>query len=172
MTWPSPTWASARMPSHFISYAQGASSSGSSPATASIGRSPPAGATRLRSTVASLLGVTSEHLNLMRERAGPQRVTHLELFFDLVYVFAVTQLSHSLLAGPEAGAARTGIEAAVLLVMVWQLWAYTTWVTNWLNPDLIAVRLLLLALAVISPVMPPSGGLMAVGCADFPVVGV
>ncbi len=86
----------------------------------------------------------------MRERAGPQRVTHLELFFDLVYVFAVTQLSHFLLAGPEAGAARTGIEAAVLLIMVWQLWAYTTWVTNWLNPDLIAVRLLMLALAVIS----------------------
>jgi low temperature requirement protein LtrA len=41
--------------------------------------------------VASLLGVTSEHPNLMRERAGPQRVTHIELFFDLVYVFAVTQ---------------------------------------------------------------------------------
>jgi low temperature requirement protein LtrA len=89
----------------------------------------------------------------MRERAGPQRVTHIELFFDLVYVFAVTQLSHFLLAGPTAGAVRTGIEAAVLLIMVWQLWAYTTWVTNWLDPDLIAVRLLLLALAVISLVM-------------------
>lgn len=37
--------------------------------------------------------------------------------------------------------------------MVWQLWAYTTWVTNWLKTDLIAVRLLLLALAVISLVM-------------------
>jgi low temperature requirement protein LtrA len=94
----------------------------------------------------------------MRERAGPQRVTHIELFFDLVYVFAVTQLSHFLLAGSAlastgAGAVRTGIEAAVLLIMVWQLWAYTTWVTNWLDPDLIAVRLLLLALAVISLVM-------------------
>jgi low temperature requirement protein LtrA len=89
----------------------------------------------------------------MRERAGPQRVTHIELFFDLVYVFAVTQLSHFLLVGPAAGAVRTGIEAAVLLIMVWQLWAYTTWVTNWLDPDLIAVRLLLLALAVISLVM-------------------
>ena len=37
--------------------------------------------------------------------------------------------------------------------MVWQLWAYTTWVTNWLDPDRIAVRLLLLVLAVISLVM-------------------
>ncbi len=90
----------------------------------------------------------------MRERAGPQRVTNVELFFDLVYVFAVTQLSHFLLAGPEAGGAvRAGLEAALLLIMVWLLWAYTTWVTNWLDPDRIAVRLLLLALAVISLVM-------------------
>ena len=90
----------------------------------------------------------------MRERAGPQRVTNVELFFDLVYVFAVTQLSHFLLAGPSAGGAvRTALEAALLLIMVWQLWAYTTWVTNWLDPDRIAVRLLLLVLAVISLVM-------------------
>lgn len=90
----------------------------------------------------------------MRERAGPQRVTNVELFFDLVYVFAVTQLSHFLLAGPGAtGAVRTALEAALLLIMVWLLWAYTTWVTNWLDPDRIAVRLLLLALAVISLVM-------------------
>jgi low temperature requirement protein LtrA len=34
---------------------------------------------------------------LLRDRHGPQRVTFLELFFDLVYVFAVTQLSHTLL---------------------------------------------------------------------------
>jgi low temperature requirement protein LtrA len=90
----------------------------------------------------------------MRERAGPQRVTNVELFFDLVYVFAVTQLSHFLLAGPQAShAVRTALEAAVLLIMVWQLWAYTTWVTNWLDPDRIAVRLALLVLAVISLAM-------------------
>ncbi len=90
----------------------------------------------------------------MRERAGPQRVTNVELFFDLVFVFAVTQLSHFLLAGPRAGGAvRTTLEAALLLIMVWQLWVYTTWVTNWLDPDRIAVRSLLLALAVISLLM-------------------
>lgn len=83
------------------------------------------------------------HVNLMRDRAGPQRVTNVELFFDLVYVFAVTQLSHFLLTGP--GGVRTALQAALLLIMVWQLWAYTTWVTNWLDPDRIAVRLLLLA---------------------------
>ena len=34
---------------------------------------------------------------LLRDRSGGQRVTNIELFFDLVYVFAVTQLSHYLL---------------------------------------------------------------------------
>jgi low temperature requirement protein LtrA len=88
---------------------------------------------------------------LMRERGGGRsRVTNIELFFDLVYVFAVTQLSHYLLHHETVAGA---LQAAVLLAMVWQLWAYTTWVTNWLNPERIPVRLLLLGLMVISLVM-------------------
>ena len=35
--------------------------------------------------------------SLLRERSGSHRVTNIELFFDLVYVFAVTQLSDYLL---------------------------------------------------------------------------
>jgi low temperature requirement protein LtrA len=92
----------------------------------------------------------ARQLNLMRERATTGRVTNIELFFDLVYVFALTQLSHYLLAHPSlTGALRTGL----LLIMVWLLWVYTTWVTNWLDPERIAVRLLLLALAGASLVM-------------------
>jgi len=106
--------------------------------------------------------------NLLRDRGSQQRVTNIELFFDLVYVFAVTQLSHYLLRRPTVdGALQTGL----LLAMVWLLWAYTTWVTNWLDPDRIAVRLLLLALMlgslVMSAALPEafgSGGLL-VGCA-------
>ena len=61
-----------------------------------------------------------------------------------MYVFAVTQLSHYLLAHPTlTGALRTGL----LPIMVWLLWVYTTWVANWLDPRRIAVRLLLLGLA-------------------------
>jgi low temperature requirement protein LtrA len=37
--------------------------------------------------------------------------------------------------------------------MVWLLWAYTTWVTNWLDPERIQVRLLLLALMLVGIVM-------------------
>jgi low temperature requirement protein LtrA len=88
--------------------------------------------------------------NLMRPRAGSERVTNVELFFDLVYVFAVTQLSQYLLNHRSPGGwLRTGL----LLTMVWLVWAYTTWVTNWLDPERIPVRLLLLALVPASLVM-------------------
>ena len=71
------------------------------------------------------------------------RVTYLELFFDLVFVFAVTQLSHRLLAHfTPLGALQTGL----LMLSVWWVWVYTTWITNWLDPDRTPVRLLLLAL--------------------------
>jgi low temperature requirement protein LtrA len=86
----------------------------------------------------------------MRPRSGGERVTNVELFFDLVYVFAVTQISHYLLAHPTVtGALRAGL----LLAMTWLLWVYTTWVTNWLDPQRIAVRLMLLVLAGASLVM-------------------
>jgi low temperature requirement protein LtrA len=89
--------------------------------------------------------------NLMRDRSdGHQRVTNVELFFDLVYVFAVTQLSHYLLDHRTAPGA---LQAALLLAMVWQLWAYTTWMTNWLDPVRIPVRLALLVLMLVSLVM-------------------
>jgi low temperature requirement protein LtrA len=65
-------------------------------------------------------------------------------------VFAVTQLSHFLLGHPTAAGA---VQAAVLLVVVWQVWAYTTWVTNWMDPERIEVRLLLVAAMLISLAM-------------------
>lgn len=71
------------------------------------------------------------------------RVTFVELFFDLVFVFAVTQISHTLLHHfTPLGAAHV----AVLFLAVWWVWVYTAWVTNWLNPELTPVRLLLFAM--------------------------
>jgi low temperature requirement protein LtrA len=66
---------------------------------------------------------------LLRDRSGSQRVTNIELFFDLVYVFAITQLSHYLLGHATVPGA---LQAGLLLVMIWLVWVYTTWVTNWL----------------------------------------
>lgn len=83
-------------------------------------------------------------------RDGNGRVTQIELFFDLVYVFAVTQLAHLLVSHPTVdGAVRT----AVLLAMVWQVWVYTTWMTNYLDPDTQPVRLGLIALMLASLVL-------------------
>jgi low temperature requirement protein LtrA len=71
------------------------------------------------------------------------RVTNIELFFDLVFVFAVTQLSHTLLAHL---AVRTAVETTVLFLAVWWVWIYSTWCTNWLDPEHTTVRLLVFAL--------------------------
>ena len=90
---------------------------------------------------------------LLRDRSGVQRVTNIELFFDLVYVFAVTQLSHYLLGHSDL---RGALQAGLLLVMVWLIWSYTTWVTNWLDPELLPVRLLLVVLMLISLAMSAS----------------
>jgi len=68
------------------------------------------------------------------------RVTYAELFFDLVFVFAVTQISHTLLGRfTPLGALQT----TLLFLSVWWVWVYTSWVTNWLNPELTPVRVLL-----------------------------
>ena len=71
------------------------------------------------------------------------RVTNAELFFDLVFVFAVTQLSHTLLGRfTPLGC----VQVTLLFLAVWWVWVYTTWITNWLNPDLTPVRILLFLL--------------------------
>ena len=102
----------------------------------------------------SLVGATElRRPTLLRDRSGVQRVTNIELFFDLVYVFAVTQLSHYLLVHADL---RGALQAGLLLMMVWLVWSYTTWVTNWLDPDLMAVRLLLVALMLVSLAMSVS----------------
>jgi len=77
-------------------------------------------------------------------------VTTTELFFDLVYVFAVTQLSHLLLGHLSA---RGALETAILLAAVWWAWNYTAWATNWIDPDRPLVRALLLGLMLLSLIM-------------------
>ena len=78
-----------------------------------------------------------------RTGGGHVRVTNMELFFDLVYVFSIIQLSHYLLAHLSWTGA---LEAAIVFAAVWWAWNYTAWATNWLDPDHTAGRLLLVAL--------------------------
>src|ERR1700726_1742210 len=73
----------------------------------------------------------------------PSRVRRAELLFDLVFVFAVTQISHTLLGRfTPLGAVQT----TLLFLAVWWVWVYTSWITNWLNPELTPVRILLFLL--------------------------
>jgi low temperature requirement protein LtrA len=79
-----------------------------------------------------------------------QPITTVELFFDLVYVFAVTQLSHMIL--DDLTVATVG-RAAFLLLIVWWAWIYTTWMANWFDPGSPAVRAVLTGVMLVSLLM-------------------
>ncbi|MFA1592845.1 low temperature requirement protein A [Serratia nevei] len=85
--------------------------------------------------------------NLLRVRDGQgASVSFSELLFDLIYVFAVTQLSHYLLHHLTLTGA---LETLLLWFAVWLAWQYTAWVTNWFNPDTRQIRLLLFAIMLL-----------------------
>jgi low temperature requirement protein LtrA len=75
--------------------------------------------------------------------AEKSKASFPELFFDLVFVFGLIQLSHTL---AEDFTSATAGEALLLILAIWWLWINTTWVTNLLNTDSEPVRLLLFAL--------------------------
>jgi len=81
---------------------------------------------------------------------GGSRSSPLELFYDLVFVFAVTQVSHYLLDHQTWTGAG---EAAVMLLAVWWSWNYTTWATNELDTSSPVVRVLIIALMLGSLLM-------------------
>ena len=81
--------------------------------------------------------------SLLRSRDHRAHVTNVELFFDLVFVFAVTQLSHTLLEHLSLAGA---LQTAFLLLAVWWVWMYTCWFTNWVDPDRPTVRMLMFML--------------------------
>jgi low temperature requirement protein LtrA len=67
-----------------------------------------------------------------------QRVTPLELFFDLVFVFAITQVTSLLSADPTWHGLLRGL---LVLGALWWAWAAYAWLTNTLNPEEGAVRI-------------------------------
>jgi low temperature requirement protein LtrA len=82
---------------------------------------------------------------------GAERVvTPLELFFDLVYVFAIGQLSHHLLEHVDL---RRGAETVIMTLAVMYAWYMTAWGANWLDPDRLPVRALLVGLMFASLLM-------------------
>jgi low temperature requirement protein LtrA len=85
---------------------------------------------------------------------GDERVvTPLELFFDLVYVFAIGELSHHLLEHVDL---RTGAETVIMALAVAYAWYMVAWGANWLDPNRLPVRLLLVGLMFASMLMSVS----------------
>jgi low temperature requirement protein LtrA len=101
-----------------------------------------------------------------------QRVTPLELFFDLVFVFAITQVTGLLADNPTLGGLLRGL---MLLGALWWAWAAYAWLTNTLNPEEGAVRLAMFgamaAMLIVSLAVPNAFGTdsVAFGVAYFSV---
>ncbi|MEJ8849609.1 low temperature requirement protein A [Variovorax rhizosphaerae] len=87
---------------------------------------------------------------LLRSRHTAARVSNEELFFDLVYVFAVTQLSHYLL---DHLTLLGSVQTLLLWFAVWLGWQYTAWVTNWFEPSALQIRLVLFSIMLVALVM-------------------
>ena len=77
-----------------------------------------------------------------RERGGEHQVTPLELFFDLVFVFAITQVTSLLAHNPTWSGVLHG---TLVLVALWWAWTGYAWLTSTMDVDEGGVRLVMLA---------------------------
>jgi low temperature requirement protein LtrA len=88
-----------------------------------------------------------------------QRVTPLELFFDLVFVFAITQVTSYL---ADHGTWAGFLEGLLVLAALWWAWAAYAWLTNSIDADEGAARLAMLAamgaMLVVSLAVPNAFG--------------
>ncbi|HEY6415080.1 MAG TPA: low temperature requirement protein A [Acidimicrobiales bacterium] len=69
------------------------------------------------------------------------RVSTLELFFDLVFVFTITQLTGVLVEGVDAEAL---YRVVVMLLLIWWMYDGYAWLTNAIATDRLRFRLLLI----------------------------
>src|SRR3954463_8985021 len=73
-----------------------------------------------------------------------QKVTTLELFFDLVFVFAFTQVTAMLAADTTWAGLGRGL---LVLANLWWAWAAYSWLTNTIDPEEGGARLAMIAAA-------------------------
>ena len=69
-----------------------------------------------------------------------ERVTPLELFFDLVFVFAITQVTAFIAADPTWKGLARGL---LILALIWWAWAAYAWLTNALDTEADRTRLVM-----------------------------
>jgi low temperature requirement protein LtrA len=101
----------------------------------------------------------SETRRLGAELREGERVTPLELFFDLVFVLAITQCTALMAHHPTWSGLVQGL---LVLGMLWWAWVGYSWLTSVLNPEEGAVRLVMFgamaALLIVSLCVPEAFG--------------
>jgi low temperature requirement protein LtrA len=104
------------------------------------------------------------------QRAGEERVTPLELFFDLVFVLSFTQVTLKMADNPGWESLGEGL---LILAAVWWAWCAYSWLTNSIDPDQNLNRVCMFAamggMLVVSLSIPDAFGGLGVlfGCAYF-----
>ncbi|KAG9066608.1 hypothetical protein KI688_012516 [Linnemannia hyalina] len=89
------------------------------------------------------------HGKIMRHH-GNNKVTNVELFFDLVFVYAISAISEAMV---EHLTWQVVLQSLLITLAVWWAWVFSAWVFNWFNPDSYLVRLLLLSLMLVNLIM-------------------
>jgi low temperature requirement protein LtrA len=80
---------------------------------------------------------------LRDEDEEDRQVGFPELFFDLIFVFALIQLSHFIVTDfTPIGL----LEGGMIALALWWVWNHTAWVTNWLDPERGPIRAMLFGL--------------------------
>ena len=83
--------------------------------------------------------MTTRGAKLLRRPGEPRRSNFLELFFDLVFVVALAQLSQGLIQDLSWSGA---FQTLVLLLAMWWIWTITAWTTDLYDPQQPAIQLL------------------------------
>ncbi|MDQ3066427.1 MAG: low temperature requirement protein A [Actinomycetota bacterium] len=77
-----------------------------------------------------------------QRESGEERVTPLELFFDLIFVFAITQVTGFVVDDPTWAGLAKGL---LVLSVLWWAWAAYAWLTNTIDPEEGEVRIAMFA---------------------------
>ncbi|OHX06847.1 low temperature requirement protein A [Micromonospora sp. WMMB235] len=103
---------------------------------------------------------TAEPTALRSSGGGPDRATFLELFFDLVYVFALTRISARafedlVLEGGQTGwsAVTGGGKTLLLLLALWAVWQGTAWTTSRYDPHHLWLQVIVITALISAMVM-------------------
>ena len=95
-------------------------------------RSAPVPAIGGASSVLEIIGQMAVATEPDHHVESDQKVTPLELFFDLVFVFAITQVTTMLSHDPTWGGLVRGL---LVLSALWWAWASYSWLTNNINAE-------------------------------------